>query len=295
MSPRGRRRSRRFNVHRSFAFRSRAPPDQRLPWHRRSGSERRQPVADVGPGSRTGTPSLRNVSHTRRRVWTWVHVDAECGHFGEVGCCRQCRGQTGDCVGGAVAFVATSRYDSDSNHPAAVVAGSSAGKTPREPVGKGVLVAVMGRWAGLAARDCFSPWRCTQRTGARLHRQRCVPDVQGAPHSWPSSVERGATATPLWVDSPCAIAGGRGAQHSRGGQGDGRQAVRRCGATVCAVAWWHRSVCEGCGRGVAALAFRFAREAGPEQRVLSVDQDCEHVVWAPARHTPGSGQDAGGT
>jgi hypothetical protein len=44
-----------------------------------------------------------------------------------------------------VASVATSWYDSDSNHPAAAVAGSSAGKTPREPVCKGVLVAVVAR------------------------------------------------------------------------------------------------------------------------------------------------------
>jgi hypothetical protein len=34
--------------------------------------------------------------------------------------------------------------------------------------------------------------------------------------------------------------------------------------------------------------FRFFRETGPEQRVLSVDQDCEHVVWALAQHKPGA-------
>jgi hypothetical protein len=64
---------------------------------------------------------------------------------------------------------------------------------------------------------------------------------------------RGAKATPLWIDSPCAMASKTSAGlHSNGGQPckrdrvTGRQAVKCCGATVCAVAWWHRSVCEGC-------------------------------------------------
>jgi hypothetical protein len=37
------------------------------------------------------------------------------------------------------------RYDSDSDHPAAVVPGSSAGKTTRELLCKGVLAALMAR------------------------------------------------------------------------------------------------------------------------------------------------------
>jgi hypothetical protein len=64
---------------------------------------------------------------------------------------------------------------------------------------------------------------------------------------------RGAEATPLWIDSPWAMASRtRAGLHSNRGQtckrdmATGRQAVKCCGATVCAVAWWHRSVCEGC-------------------------------------------------
>jgi hypothetical protein len=71
-----------IQLHRSFAFRSRALPD--TGWHGliqfRSVDSREMWAQSLW----TGPPSLRSVSHARQRVWIWAHVHAGDGYFGEV-------------------------------------------------------------------------------------------------------------------------------------------------------------------------------------------------------------------
>jgi hypothetical protein len=159
MSPRGRCRSRRFNVHRSFAFRFCAPPDHQLTW-RRSVLERRQSVEAVGPGSRTGTPSLKNVSHTRQQVWTWVHVQPSAGTLAKslAVACVERRQEIASEVPwrlwlhrGMTVTVTIPQLRSQGRAQVKHLVSPSA------------RVCSSRRWrAGFAARDCFSPWSsCT--------------------------------------------------------------------------------------------------------------------------------------